>query len=504
MHLRKLLQRLRRQRKNSRIQTATGLRTTVTLFLRFYKRLTELRTIVTLFLRFSERLPEMEKLKERISVLGKTGILEQCRSSDSDLTASTMRLDGRLYMAKLEKGVLKRLYLECKGGSLVAMNTVSMLYITGFGIEESASKALRWSSFSLLEAADVSFDEALDELKADIRDSLLDNTNDDSVYPDFRKIIPRSLKKASKNTPATLDVIKEKLKGERVHLSPVFRGVKTTLIYKTNNLDCHLYECLIDDGSDLARIAIDQVVHVPIVPRFLGEIRNSRTIVDYNSRVESFAGRTFEYYAVQGFLVVPNSKKPQLKEKFPDIKSTLDLVNKFLDSAFVHRLPFIDNSVEIKNLEDLCVKIKRDARKYYDEKGVNNKKLKQQYIDARMEIRSLIGDQKLRKEQQLSSYPEYYLQFIATEIFGIDEKNRVVCVGLDPKVQPVHLTSLGFRAINHTNVERSYLSDNLDSKMLSEYTAWINKMYGNEFNVSGVVVRPYHLKTKGGRFIYRP
>ena len=453
---------------------------------------------------------------DNLLAIGKSGILERA-SKDLENTADSIiivnKADELLYMTRLSKSVLMRLYNQAKNGSRESMHSVSMLYFTGFGLEQSKQKALRWSSLSLLEPADLPFDECVAELKKDIKLSLSRNSGSEYVYPEFRTELPNLLRRNLINCPISYESMAEKLNRAKVFslaLYPVFAGVRTTLVYKvTESGDCYLYDAFLEDGSDEDRFAID-IASFLNIPKFLGEIRNNRTVPDYPKRMSRNSLTKFKYFAVRGVLVVPNSKKPLLLEKFPDVNNTLDLVQEFLKSFDKVRHPFVGNSEEIQKLEKSCEVLKKKARSFYVKRKKNSISLKRKYKEAKQQIKELLEQDTVNKEDFLSRYPEYFLRFIGTEIAGVTSNFDIHRLYLKPSDQPTHLSSLGFMTMSHPMFWQKSICtlEQCTERKLQNYAKAISELYQDEYKIAGVLVQPnkagcYNNRKDKQRYIYK-
>jgi hypothetical protein len=429
----------------------------------------------------------------------KTGILE--RGIDKlHNTAETMTLVSgnteSFFMTRLDKETLKSLYNKVKSGSREAMHTVSMLYITGFGLPHSETDAVRWSSLSLLEATDISFDEALVVLRADIADILITDTSEAFVYPEFRTELPELIHSNLSHQVIDLDTIKTKLsrtKSTAVSLTPVFAGVRISVVYKISDdgKDCHMYDAFVEDGTDSIRFTLD-VMSVLDVPMFLGEVRGKRTVIDYPARMAKHSKQPidFKFFVVRGVLAVPASKKAKLATSFPNAKNTFDMVNELLKFKSVVRKQFIA-SESIDRLSRRCIATKAKARSYFTKYKRNSKKLKTEYIAIKKELDSVKLKDTVNKEELLCSYPEYYLSFIGTEIAGVTEQLNIHRLSLKPSDQAGHLSVLGFMTTSHQGLVKASTTtlDRLTVKGISSYVNLLSKLYG-EYKLFGVLIQP--------------
>lgn len=437
---------------------------------------------------------------DRLLELSKKGVFKKFApySIGAEVLSLKSKSERLEFMSKINKDCFKRIYNDVKSGSSEAIHTVHLLYVTGFGLNYDEIKASRWARFSLFEGADISFEQALVELKKDIKESLALNSRADSLYPQFRTKLPLLLKNSLHCRSASINKVYNVLDSRTsVNLYPAYAGVKTTLVYKVSDTnECHIYDAFFESDSEQDCFVLDVITKLNIPSRF-GDIRGRNTISNYPKRINK--NKTFKYFAVRGTIVVPNSKKELLKEVFPDVKNTLDLAVKFMGSAEQKRQKFVDSTAEIAALEKNLLAIKK--------KSVNNNKikntqrvqyvkqlkaLKEDYAETKREIEKLLESDVVNKEKLESSYPEYFLNFIASEVVGITEDYEVDALNLKPKDWSTHLSSLGFMSMYHPSFEAVSCCTvaELDETKIGSYIKSVRKLYKNEYNISGILIRP--------------
>lgn len=426
--------------------------------------------------------------------IGTAGILEKASENEKN-TAFTFCVhknsDELHFMARLKKSVLKSLYMQTKGGSREAAHTVSMLYATGFGIEKNDNKALRWASFSLLEPTDITFEDACIDLKKDILREININPENDFVYPEFRKKVPLLLKEHVSHKTCGLNEIQTSFRKKGEHLLsfiPIPKGVPATFIYKVEGEDCHLYDSFIDMGQEEDHFSLD-IASFLNIPRFLGELRRKRTIIDYPKRMSNKID-TLNYFAVKGIIAVPNSRKKLLKEKYPNVSNTRQMVSELMNSQKHIRSEFVDSVDEIEALKKQGAIIRKKAKRFYDKHKRNSKKLKSEYYGLLQQVKELIEKDKRDRELLESRFPEYFLKFLATEVIALTSNFEVHCMELEPMYQSIHCSSLGFITSDYFQTKGSLCRlESLNEARCKEYVSHVSKIR-KDFDISGLLIQP--------------
>lgn len=326
-----------------------------------------------------------------------------------------------VFMMRMNKDQLVRLYKQSKAGDVEAMYVVSTLYDVGYGLPLSKQDAAIWANFSILMPAAVAFEDAVRKLKSDIANSI-NVVGDGYVYTEK---YAHALSTFKEYLAFSINESIDFPKGTSLRLSPVVAGVHVGACYrKVDGKDeWVLYDMWrLDDGRMLPAAS-----HFGsrILPMRLSEWKLENRIVNSNT-----VGIEGKYVFVYGTIAIRNDKKRQLRDHFPRVKKVSELVDLYLSSPVKDKDLFNESE-----LQPLRSKWKQSSRTH-GKMHVDTRRAKREYLQAK----SALLEQKANYD---AKQPEHYLDFIAYDMFGWS-KGELLHI-TEPGLRMIKLQTTGFQ-----------------------------------------------------------
>lgn len=181
---------------------------------------------------------------------------------------------------------------------------LSNAYHIGFGLPQEPQYALYWAALAL--------DEEPAYERGDSYESVIEQLTEhvealpEIVYaPQIERIRYNRLRKLEEFEPGDY------------RITPVYRGVSVTLVYKRHRELYHLYDAYSDACDYDLLFHVSRLSTVPLV---LGTIGGNITIPDYAYRTKVITGRDEEVITVVGQLCIPKPIRAAVKQHYPEDK----------------------------------------------------------------------------------------------------------------------------------------------------------------------------------------
>ena len=413
----------------------------------------------------------MELLTSVVHHLYQTGLLKTCENSN-DYTTYSYEYMGRLVKQpvtvdlRMKRTELLQIVNRAHAGRIADMQTLAMLYNTGYGMPYDRERANLWMRYATMHG------EYAEPFSVACHKALIAAQEcPETIFPD-PIIYP------------CLDIV------DRIHdfrndaqlrvgcsVLPRLVGVRVYLIYRqVSGVPPHLYAGFYHDGKDYF-LDIDKLVGLG-APRYFGEVRDKVTINEYTP----FGHNSM--YVVAGTIYVPESKR--------NGDETLDVFHQYLadDSTPLTRAHF-DSDLDQSELVEL-------------EKTVNMlEKQQERFVALNREFPNLKALKRARKQRRLlkeqmaasnpdaeyqaylQTRPESRLRFVASELYRWNRQLGLHTVPMGRR-EFQHLSSLGFYSLTHPSLEFvGWVADHTDvPKTVNMYERALDA------KVSSLIVHP--------------
>src|SRR5690606_30330065 len=335
----------------------------------------------------------------------------------------------------MKKETLAGIVQRACDGNMADMVTVAMLYNVGFGLPFDETAALAWTRFATLSVALADdFSEYCSRAKLEARDAPNEIWPVSITLPCIRAI-DKLGDFAAEKTPSNCFV------------APRFKGVRVYLFYTDNpGTVPNLYAGFYVVDKEPKFIAIDKLVDLG-APRYLGEMRNTVTIVDYLPFGPN------RMYAIVGTIGIPTSLREQANGVTDEQMLEAFLADTTKELQFEAFCP--------ESHDEELQKLKREEIRLTEriasmDKGSRRAELKNRLDTVKNDIVELQSTAEAKPEvayrNYLSKRPKFYLRLLMSEMY-IWRKKQFYCVPLTPKATQKHLQSLGFKSLTHPQLD---------------------------------------------------
>jgi hypothetical protein len=384
----------------------------------------------------------------------------------------------------LHTTALRQIVLGAINGNLPDMNTVGMMYASGFGLSQSLIKAEAWACFAMMQPApSTTYAAAIAALKLDY-EAAKSTARKDFVWPNaVEKTIDEVMRKCNTQQKYTDQPLPS-----GCIITPRLAGVRINLVYRAykvgDSFHAFLYGGFLHLGERII-YTIDELNQLG-VPLELGMHGSRKIITNYAP-----FGESAKLYVVQGTLVIPKQKRDLLREHFPDCNTVSALMHRYLESVKDPRSTDFDHVVielreKLNEVLKKLVKYEANPKRYASELAKYQKR--KQKLEQRIENSAA----EIAAEQEAYSrrFPEHYLRFVASGIF-VYQNGKLMAPQLLVK-EKVHLQSLGFRTLHHPVVDFLGVEYTEDKALsgLDNIIAQFERAFDDQYTVTGLNIRP--------------
>lgn len=373
---------------------------------------------------------------------------------------------------RLSKERLDSIFKAAINGDLKAMNIVSLMYASDFGLPLNELYAMDWALLSSMSQPEAhGYEELIGSLKQD-RKSLYASQQGDYVKPTAIVRIERMIARA-----ASMSKQEEYVDGYKL---PIIGGKRIAAVYRASSNIPQL--CAVYDVT-AGTVNFDEALWAAFsIPENFGDIRGRNTLQTYNS----FKGE--RYYVVLGVIATPKTALEDRRNYYPD-KSVNDL----------YAMALANDRTRVRP-EDVAKELEALARTQMDKakaiKAQSNPS-KKRYAECRELAskykRASENKAYLRKKAAERDAPyqlSNYLEFVAVELFYIRGSLRPTPISASC-VELQHLQSLGFTTVLHEAETLNSVKRNLSPKIANTHLLSIVERLNakSRFTVRGYYVR---------------
>ncbi len=371
------------------------------------------------------------------------------------------------YYPRIKLMYLKHLYTRVKDSNKYSFDIISSLYSLGLGVPVRDDYSLAWKKHANMVCPDngLGFERCKKRFLIDVKNAIKNSKDGEYAYSEAHLNAYKAAKymfgiKSVDTQTIRKELVKARKEGhiksaKAVTVTPLVSGQQALCIYKSVPSGLKLFEILTQVGGEIVSL-LDKVYELE--PDSIPLTMSKNNAETYVKNMLELTGKEHPFFIVYGTLTVPISKRESLKK-------------------------FIPNATSVKKLIAMMrAHSKRPVHKPKEEDAVT----KEQY-----KARVKLYEKELRKVAREN--PFSYLQFVASNIYGFDNKSSINSIPIPVVYREAHLSSSGFRTIIHmldSKITRiNYGSYIFQEENIKKEFVKIKKLF-RDYKIGGLLIEP--------------